>query len=227
MSGDIFVGAANGARDALDYWTLGATIAGVVILAIYTAATLWQAKLTNAVLAETRRSNEAIQKSNEIAAESNRMQREAIIETTRARVVMTSGPYNAPLTAGESQVVFNIKNMGLGCASNLVIKTGYGIFSAPLKDCSRLKAETIFLSRAKFGSGANAALRCHFEPLTEEDVSDLNARRRWLYALAVLTYEDGTGSERITRVCVCYSPDNTNSPQDQNWELTLFCNDIT
>jgi hypothetical protein len=67
MSSDILVGAAKTARDALDYWTVGATIAGVIVLILYTAVTFWQARLTSAALEQTRRSNKATEDSNEIA----------------------------------------------------------------------------------------------------------------------------------------------------------------
>jgi len=225
MIGDVIVGAAKGVRDALDYWTLGATIVGVLILAIYTAAALWQASLTNAVLTETRRSNEAIQKSNELTAEGNRMQREALIAASRARVSITSGPYNAPLAVGTTEIVFNLKNAGLGCATDVIVKSGYEIVGKPLEDCSLLNPAVIVLRRASFGPGANAALHFSCGSLSEEDVSDLNEQRRWLYVLGVITYEDGTGSARETKICVCYRL-NPNTP-GESWELTHFCNNAT
>jgi hypothetical protein len=226
MIGDIIVGAAKGARDALDYWTLGATIVGVLILAIYTAAALWQATLTNAVLTETRRSNEAIQKSNELTAEGNRMQREALIAASRARLSITSGPYNAPLAAGATEIVFNLKNAGLGCATDVIVKSGHEIFDKPLEDCSPLNPTTLVLRRASFPPGANAALHFGCGSLSEKDASDLNEQRRWLYVLGIITYEDGTGSARETKVCAYYLP-NPNSPAESTWELTHFCNTAT
>jgi hypothetical protein len=78
MSGDIIVGAAKHVHDWVDYWTVGATIAGAAILFAYTIAAFRQVSLTAKALrhAETSRgetaaaalrSDEATKKSNEIA----------------------------------------------------------------------------------------------------------------------------------------------------------------
>jgi hypothetical protein len=113
MSGDILVGAAKSARDALDYWTLGATIAGVVILAIYTTATLWQARLTNAALTETRRSNKATEKSNEIAERSLELGKRAWLVAGLEPVIP------APLTFSHYQI--RVTNVGGMPATNVEI----------------------------------------------------------------------------------------------------------
>ena len=69
MTCDILAAAAKHGPDAVDYarYNLWATLGGVILLAIYTAVTAWQAMLTRAALAETRRSNDATKKSNELA----------------------------------------------------------------------------------------------------------------------------------------------------------------
>jgi hypothetical protein len=59
--------AAQHARDWVDYWTLAFTIVGVIILACYTAAAIWQAILTRRAIREARESTE---KSTRIATDS-------------------------------------------------------------------------------------------------------------------------------------------------------------
>jgi hypothetical protein len=116
MSGDIIVGAAKHAHDWVDYWTVGATIAGAAILLAYTFAAFRQVTLTARALREAEKSREetaaAALRSDEVAKRSNEIATKAL-ELGRRAWLVPSLDFDSLINAGaERKVVIHISNTG-------------------------------------------------------------------------------------------------------------------
>jgi hypothetical protein len=116
MTGDIIVGAAKHARDWVDYWTVGATVAGAAILLAYTIAAFRQATLTARALREAEKSREettaAALRSDDAAKKSNEIATRAL-ELGRRAWLVPSLDFKSLVEAGaERRVVVYIANTG-------------------------------------------------------------------------------------------------------------------
>ena len=228
MNGDILVGAAKSARDALDYWGLFATIAGVVILAIYTTATLWQVKLTKAALtqaresslaalAEAQRSYEATEKSNKIAAaaleetrksnehtaESNRIARQSMEMSKRAWLTLDGVSGDNP-----DRVHLVIKNTGGAPATSIEIPIVEGWIDIEREQANPRPVKASCILQRSLGNGESAEADIFLDLPEDLDIQRVKSGQERLWAAIIVMYHDGFALQRMLLTCafLCKNP---------------------
>jgi hypothetical protein len=206
VSGDIIVGAAKNVRDWMDWATLIITGVGVIVVAFYTGVALWQAILTRRAiqearvnaekaLEETRGSNAAIERSNEIAERN-------LILGQRSCVVV-SELEEPDLTQGAVRIV--IENVGRIPATNVrgqgwVIVHGRAL-PDPLPAVQLGPAEP---SKAVLAAGKPVSGRLEIRGNRSDLHSLLAKREHCLIAYVQIEYSDWFNEQRTTMACWQY-----------------------
>jgi len=207
MSHDIITAAAKG-RDWVDYWTLAFIGASAVVLAFYTWYTRRLMKLTSdaldhaqksseVALAETQRSNDAVQKSNEISERSLELSR-------RAWVIATGMDAPTEFFPGDLRVKITLRNSGGVPAVNVVTGSAFAVLpsSVSLDD----DPVTYHLGEM-FGvvPVRRPAKELAFFPLSEDEARGINSGDLVLYILHRIDYADAFRPDRWSLACWQYS----------------------
>jgi|GEM_PF-5053831 len=192
MSGDI-VGAAKTARDALDYLTFGVTILGVAVLILYTTATLWQAWLTKAALALTRKSNESAEKNNEI--------------TKRAWLVVSLEPREdamKEIAASRITEVLVLSNLGGVPATDVEVWGRFDLWPNPpgIPDIIPQRAGLFPVSGIVIGHQERHKLLVHDWDIPDADVERIGAPGLIFVFYCEISYRDIYNRPRATVACL-------------------------
>jgi len=187
----LFLCDAHSSRDWVDYVTLGATVLGIAVVGIYTYFARKQNELTEKVLEEAQRSNEA---SLGETQKSTALTREALVLNQRVWLNVQIG--GKPLAnRRENAVVIQISNVGRVPAAE--IKFGASTFLADAETLADIP-EIPVRPAAPIGVQSSNWYPVPMD-LLEQNRHSILRKEKILHVLCRVDYDDGFGKPKQMR----------------------------